>query len=116
MVASRALLFCRCHCLPGQLLYQWKRKNLPGPAFVVPLIGSIVQMVLGPYEFWHKHFNIPGLSWNALLVSHAPTVGPSCAGNQSGCGSELTGDYPSVCLLSPTPVRLCAGQVYGDLV
>jgi hypothetical protein len=46
----------------------WK-KTLDGPGFAVPLIGSIVEMVKNPYDFWEKQrlFNPDGLSWNSIV-------------------------------------------------
>lgn len=52
-----------------QLWLRWHGRRLPGPRWVVPFVGNIVQMVLHPYQFWHTHFDIPGLSWDYLLVN-----------------------------------------------
>eukprot|EP00048_Salpingoeca_helianthica_P016002 m.229869 g.229869 ORF g.229869 m.229869 type:complete len:502 (-) comp17863_c0_seq1:121-1626(-) len=51
--------------------YRFRRwsKTLDGPSVAVPFIGSIVEMVKNPYEFWEKQrlFNPDGLSWNSIV-------------------------------------------------
>lgn len=51
-----------------QIRFRWWKKQLAGPGFAVPIIGSIVEMVKNPYEFWEKQrlFNPNGLSWNSI--------------------------------------------------
>lgn len=43
----------------GYVLWEWasyqrKTRSLPGPAFFVPIIGSLVQMVMDPIPFWDR--------------------------------------------------------------
>jgi len=49
------------------LTYWYKKSSLPGPTFFWPFIGSIVTMVLHPYEFWHGQFDLGKLSANTLV-------------------------------------------------
>lgn len=43
-------------------------KLLPGPSFVVPVLGGVPQMVLNPYKFWEdqRRSSFPG----AALLHH----------------------------------------------
>lgn len=50
-----------------QLVFQLKRKNLPGPPWVVPFVGGIIHMVLHPFDFWHGQMAYGGLSWNSII-------------------------------------------------
>lgn len=53
-----------------QLSYMSKRKYMPGPTFVPPLIGSVISMVSDPHGFWdHQAFlaSKVGVSCNALI-------------------------------------------------
>ncbi|CAN6996174.1 hypothetical protein IGI04_018224 [Brassica rapa subsp. trilocularis] len=66
-IASALLLFL----LLEQLSYLIKKRNLPGPLFVPPLIGNAVALVRDPTSFWYKQSktagNSPGLSANYLV-------------------------------------------------
>lgn len=50
-----------------QLVYMAKRGSLPGPMLTVPFIGSIIQMVIAPYDFWHGQMEYGKLSWNSII-------------------------------------------------
>ena len=50
-----------------QIIYMSKRGSLPGPLLTVPFIGSIVQMITAPYEFWHGQMDYGKLSWNSII-------------------------------------------------
>jgi len=41
-------------------------QGLPGPNFVVPFFGSVLQMVYDPFGFWDKQDKLGPLSWNSL--------------------------------------------------
>ena len=49
-------------------IYLWKKKaNYPGPRVSVPFIGSTLQLLYHPYEFWKKQeafAKMAGISWN----------------------------------------------------
>ncbi|KAH0849320.1 hypothetical protein HID58_090400 [Brassica napus] len=66
-IVSALLLFL----LLEQLSYLIKKRNLPGPLFVPPLIGNAVALVRDPTSFWYKQSktagNSPGLSANYLV-------------------------------------------------
>ncbi|CAH8389309.1 unnamed protein product [Eruca vesicaria subsp. sativa] len=66
-ILSALLLFL----LLEQLSYLIKKRNLPGPLFVPPIIGNAVSLVRDPTSFWHKQSstagNSPGLSANYLV-------------------------------------------------
>jgi len=72
--ASRALAYVALLVLGLAIAEQVRLRRwagygrIPGPRFVIPLIGSIVEMVLSPYGFWERQrrLNPCGLSWNAL--------------------------------------------------
>eukprot|EP00042_Codosiga_hollandica_P016692 m.43330 g.43330 ORF g.43330 m.43330 type:complete len:508 (+) comp46710_c0_seq1:81-1604(+) len=58
----------------GYLLFEqaslkWRGRSLPGPSFVPPLLGGIVDMVLDAHNFWEKQrlMNPTGLSWNSII-------------------------------------------------
>mmetsp|Transcript_22957 Transcript_22957/g.50366 ORF Transcript_22957/g.50366 Transcript_22957/m.50366 type:complete len:531 (+) Transcript_22957:194-1786(+) len=46
-----------------------KKEQLPGPGFVTPILGGIVEMVKDPYGFWEKQrkYSFPGMSWHSLV-------------------------------------------------
>ena len=46
--------------------YNYKKKNLPGPKWVLPFIGSIVSMVRNPTNFWNQQEKYGKISWNKL--------------------------------------------------
>ncbi|KAG6546565.1 hypothetical protein Mapa_012114 [Marchantia paleacea] len=53
-----------------QLSHLWKAKHLPGPKFVVPILGNAYGMVTDPVKFWEDQAKTAmktGLSWNVLL-------------------------------------------------
>ncbi|XP_010516597.1 PREDICTED: cytochrome P450 710A1-like [Camelina sativa] len=65
-VVSALLLFL----LLEQLSYLLKKRNLPGPLFVPPIIGNVVSLVRDPTSFWDKQSaaaGISGLSANYLI-------------------------------------------------
>ncbi|AEC08982.1 putative cytochrome P450 [Arabidopsis thaliana] len=56
--------------LVEQLSYLFKKRNIPGPFFVPPIIGNAVALVRDPTSFWDKQSstaNISGLSANYLI-------------------------------------------------
>jgi hypothetical protein len=50
-----------------QSSYLLRRRNLPGPVGVPPLVGNVVAMVLDPAAFWKKQASFGPMSWNALV-------------------------------------------------
>jgi len=42
-------------------------QGLPGPRFVVPFLGSVLQMVYDPVGFWDLQDKYGPLSWNSLV-------------------------------------------------
>ncbi|KAL1211196.1 Cytochrome [Cardamine amara subsp. amara] len=55
-----------------QISYLIKKRNLPGPLFVPPIIGNIVSLIRNPTSFWHKQSTMAaatsvGLSVNYLI-------------------------------------------------
>ncbi|CAL9235517.1 unnamed protein product [Arabidopsis halleri] len=63
---SALLLFL----LLEQLSYLFKKRNIPGPLFVPPIIGNAVALVRDPTSFWDKQSataGISGLSANYLI-------------------------------------------------
>ncbi|CAM4902135.1 unnamed protein product [Rotaria socialis] len=50
-----------------QFVYMSKRGSLPGPILTVPFIGSIIQMIQAPYDFWHGQMEYGKLSWNSII-------------------------------------------------
>ncbi|KFK36340.1 hypothetical protein AALP_AA4G109900 [Arabis alpina] len=65
-IVSALLLFL----LLEQLSYLIKKRNLPGPLFVPPIIGNAVSLVRDPTSFWNKQSTIAknsGLSANYLI-------------------------------------------------
>lgn len=44
-----------------------ERKDLPGPRFVWPLVGSAFEMILHPFEFYEKQKQYGPISWNLIL-------------------------------------------------
>ncbi|ESQ52048.1 hypothetical protein EUTSA_v10016552mg [Eutrema salsugineum] len=67
IIVSAILLFL----LLEQLTYLRKKGNLPGPLFVLPIIGNAVSVVSDPTSFWYKQSSMagtsPGLSANYLI-------------------------------------------------
>lgn len=64
-----------------QLKYQVGRlgkggKQLPGPSYTVPFLGSIVEMVQDPHAFWERQraYSFPGLSWNSIVTKFTVMV------------------------------------------
>ncbi|CAH2059415.1 unnamed protein product [Thlaspi arvense] len=57
-IASALLLFL----LLEQLSYLRKKRNLPGPLFVPPVIGNAVALVRDPTSFWDKQSAAAGIS------------------------------------------------------
>lgn len=59
--------------LAEQLQYSYRRwrYGLDGPLFVTPFVGSIVEMVSSPYEYWERmrRINPRGLVANNLIGS-----------------------------------------------
>jgi len=51
-------------CLHTIYQYQIKIPNLPGPKFVFPLLGQIINIVLSPYNFWVTQESYGPLSKN----------------------------------------------------
>eukprot|EP01088_Endostelium_zonatum_P021904 TRINITY_DN893_c1_g1_i2.p1 TRINITY_DN893_c1_g1~~TRINITY_DN893_c1_g1_i2.p1 ORF type:complete len:108 (-),score=14.22 TRINITY_DN893_c1_g1_i2:93-416(-) len=41
--------------------------GIPGPSFVWPFLGSLIQMIFDPYPFWHNQDTYGPISWNKLL-------------------------------------------------
>ncbi|CAH8264063.1 unnamed protein product [Arabidopsis lyrata] len=66
-LVSALLLFL----LLEQLSYLVKKRNLPGPLFVLPIIGNVVALVRDPTSFWDKQSAMAdtsvGLSVNYLI-------------------------------------------------
>nr|QWK52434.1 cytochrome P450 710A1-2 [Isatis tinctoria] len=66
-IVSALLVFL----LLEQLSYLVKKRNLPGPLFVPPIIGNAVALVRDPTSFWDKQSatagNFPGISANYLI-------------------------------------------------
>ncbi|KAK4526335.1 hypothetical protein GAYE_SCF23G4249 [Galdieria yellowstonensis] len=60
-----------CYLLFEQLRYFWWKRSskLPGPSFTLPFLGSIIEMVKNPYEFWEKQrlLDPQGVSANFLV-------------------------------------------------
>lgn len=59
-----------------QVRFHWLRKGssgksdpLPGPDYVVPFIGGIVEMIKDPTGFWDRQrlYQPTGLSWNSIV-------------------------------------------------
>ena len=44
-------------------------KRVPGPSYVTPFLGGLVEMVIDPFTFWDKQRNYadPGYSYNSLF-------------------------------------------------
>ncbi|ESQ52049.1 hypothetical protein EUTSA_v10016547mg [Eutrema salsugineum] len=67
MILSALLLFL----LLEQLSYLVKKRHLPGPLFVPPIIGNAVALVRDPTSFWYKQSatagNSVGLSVNYII-------------------------------------------------
>lgn len=42
--------------------------KIPGPTFVVPVVGGIIEMIRDPYNFWEKQrqYNPHGYSWTSI--------------------------------------------------
>ncbi|VVB02055.1 unnamed protein product [Arabis nemorensis] len=57
-IVSALLLFL----LLEQLSYLIKKRNLPGPLFVPPIIGNAVTLVRDPTSFWEKQSATAGIS------------------------------------------------------
>ncbi|KAG7637810.1 putative cytochrome P450 [Arabidopsis thaliana] len=66
-LVSALLLFL----LLEQLFYRVKKRNLPGPLFVFPIIGNVVALIRDPTSFWDKQSAMAetsvGLSVNYLI-------------------------------------------------
>ncbi|GJQ13956.1 hypothetical protein GpartN1_g5747.t1 [Galdieria partita] len=60
-----------CYVILEQLHYFWWKSSskLPGPSFTLPFLGSIIEMVKNPYQFWEKQrmFDPQGVSANFLV-------------------------------------------------
>jgi hypothetical protein len=48
-------------------LMWWKTVPLPGPKWVVPYFGSVVQMVRNPTDFWFRQGDYGTVSANMLF-------------------------------------------------
>ena len=52
-------------------LYLFKKKGyFPGPRFILPFIGSTVNIIRHPYQFWlkeHQRAQATGISWNYVF-------------------------------------------------
>ncbi|GAX72950.1 hypothetical protein CEUSTIGMA_g405.t1 [Chlamydomonas eustigma] len=46
-----------------------KKEAVPGPEYVTPFLGGIVEMVKDPYGFWEKQrkYSFPGMSWHSIV-------------------------------------------------
>ncbi|GJD10177.1 Cytochrome P450 [Galdieria sulphuraria] len=60
-----------CYFILEQLHYFWWKRSskLPGPSFTLPFLGSIIEMVKNPYQFWEKQrlLDPQGVSANFLV-------------------------------------------------
>lgn len=53
-----------------QLYLRQKKGNIPGPRFTLPFIGSSLEMIRYPYQFWlkqHKQAEARGVTWNYIF-------------------------------------------------
>ena len=55
------------YALLEQHSYWRKRAGLPGPKAVPPFIGTIVDMVKRPFDFYQEQRQYGPLSWNAIM-------------------------------------------------
>ena len=50
---------------------QWslqnKRGKIPGPRFVLPFLGSMLEIVQNPFEYYERQRNYGSISWSAAL-------------------------------------------------
>ncbi len=44
-----------------------KSKQLPGPSFTPPFLGTIVEMVKRPFQYYEAQQKFGPMSWNCLL-------------------------------------------------
>uniref|UniRef100_A0A1J3CK23 sterol 22-desaturase n=1 Tax=Noccaea caerulescens TaxID=107243 RepID=A0A1J3CK23_NOCCA len=67
IIVTSLLLFF----LLEQISYLRKKGNIPGPLFVLPIIGNAISVVRDPTSFWYKQSDMagisPGLSANYLV-------------------------------------------------
>lgn len=40
------------YVINAQLSFMSKRKQLPGPTFVIPFLGNVFTMISDPHKFW----------------------------------------------------------------
>lgn len=47
-----------------------------GPAYTLPFLGGIVEMVQDPHAFWERQraYSFPGLSWNSIVTKFTVMV------------------------------------------
>eukprot|EP00760_Papus_ankaliazontas_P038493 PhM_4_TR9144/c0_g1_i1/m.90240/K09832/CYP710A; sterol 22-desaturase len=71
---ARVLLYLAASILASvigtTLYFNRKHKNsIPGPKFVMPLVGGLIDMIRNPYAFWEQQrlYNPNGLSWNSII-------------------------------------------------
>lgn len=67
-----ALLFALFVFVLEQLRFALKRSWLPGPSYVYPLLGGLLEMVWDPFTFWDRQRQYAvkaskGMSWNSML-------------------------------------------------
>lgn len=55
------------YLLSEQIRYHRKKKGLPGPKGIVPLVGGLISMVMDPFTFWDQQGKYGKLSANSLL-------------------------------------------------
>jgi cytochrome P450 family 710 subfamily A protein len=94
---------------------------MPGPSFVVPLVGGVVQMVLNPYKFWEdqRKFSFPGEHARCMMLQafsmqgrseifSAQILHPLCLTNASWPIPTCMHAYVYVCIeFGPQIYRPC---------
>ena len=47
--------------------YKWvKKAGIPGPRWVIPIIGQTMDMIFAPWQFYEKQETYGPVSWNSL--------------------------------------------------
>jgi len=95
-------------------------QGLPGPRFVLPIFGSIFQMVYDPFAFWDTQDKFGPLSWNSLFgkfmvfcqsTEHSRTIFANSANNNFQVCLNLNGER----LLGKGNMAFLQGDVHKKL-
>lgn len=86
---------------------------LPGPAYAVPLVGGVVQMVLDPFKFWEdqRRYAFPG-----ALCGSPQAETQTAAAVEAGCMQQRFAQDLAACLPDLPPLLLHAGLSYNSLL